>query len=123
MNSSTRIVNNCSVTSHPFTVRFRGIDELFCVELKDNLRSLSTLNDKIQVMYHFKYVRQIKIDKLGYYEPFIDLACDRVCDFDDATRKYEWKELKSDEDVESMFNSVFVDPKYPCFYATLIVAK
>ena len=120
MNSSNR---NCSVTSHPFTVRFRGIDELFCVELKDNLRRLSTLKDKIQVMYHFKYARQIKIDKLGYYEPFIDLACDRVGDFDDATRKYEWKELKYDEDVESMFNSAFVDPKYPCLYAALIVAK
>ncbi|KAK2366200.1 hypothetical protein QL285_079609 [Trifolium repens] len=65
-------------------------------------------------MYHFKYAKHIQIDKLGYYEPFIDLGCDRVCDFDDATRKYEWKELKSDEDVESMFNSVLVDPKYPC---------
>jgi hypothetical protein len=25
--------------------------------------------------------------------------------------------------VESMFNSVLVDPKYPCLYATLIVEK
>ena len=120
MNSSD---HNCSVTSHAFTIKFRGIDELFCVELKDNLRSLFTLKDKIQVMYHFKYARHIQIDKLGYYEPFIDLACDRVCDFDDATRKYEWKELKSNEDVESMFNSVLIDPKYPCLYATLIAEK
>jgi hypothetical protein len=43
--------------------------------------------------------------------------------FDDQTRKYEWKELKSDEDVESMFNSVFIDPGYPCLYATLIVEQ
>ena len=120
MNSFNR---NCSVTSHAFTIRFRGIDELFCVELKDNLRSLFTLKDKIQVMYHFKYARHIQIDKLGYYEPFIDLACDRVGDFDDATRKYEWKELKTDEDVESMFNSALIDPKYPALYATLIDEK
>jgi hypothetical protein len=75
-------------------------------------------------MYQFKYARNIQIDKIGYYEPFIDLACDRVeNDFDDATRKYEWKQLKTDEDVESMFNSASIDPKYPCLYATLIVAN
>ncbi|KAK2448426.1 hypothetical protein QL285_007691 [Trifolium repens] len=75
MNSNNR---NCSVTSYAFTVRFRGINELFCVELNDNLRSLFALKDKIQVMYQFKYARNIQIDKIGYYEPFIDLACDRV---------------------------------------------
>jgi hypothetical protein len=123
MNASNRIVNNCLATSHAFSVNFRDIDELLCVELKDNLRSLSSLKDKIQVMHRFKYSRQIKIDKLGYYDPFIDLGCDRVCEFDDATPKYECKELKSNEDVESMFNSVLVDPKYPRLYATLIVAK
>ncbi|KAK2352111.1 hypothetical protein QL285_005057 [Trifolium repens] len=115
---------NCSVTSHEFTVKFRGVDELFYVELNDNLRSLFTLKDKIQVMYHFKYARHIQIDKLGYYEPFIDLGCDRVeKNFDDATRKYDWKQLKTDEDVVSMFNSALIDPKYPALYATLIDEK
>jgi hypothetical protein len=54
MNASNRIVNNCAATSHEFSVKFRGIDELFCVELKDNLRSLSSRKEKIEVMYHLK---------------------------------------------------------------------
>jgi hypothetical protein len=124
MNASNRIVNNCLATSHAFSVNFRDIDELLCVELKDNLISLSSLKDKIQVMHRFKYARQIKIDKLGYYDPFIDLGCDRVeKNFDDATRKYDWKQLKTDEDVVSMFNSALIDPKYPALYATLIDEK
>jgi hypothetical protein len=74
-------------------------------------------------MYRFKYARHIQIEKLRYHEPFLDLGSDFVGSFDDEPRKYEWKDLESDEDVESMFNSAFVDPKYPCLYATLIVAK
>ncbi|PNX68626.1 hypothetical protein L195_g064064, partial [Trifolium pratense] len=51
-------------------------------------------------MYHYKYARQIKIDKLAYSESYIDLASDHVGGYDDAPRKYEWHELKNDEDVE-----------------------
>ncbi|PNX82327.1 hypothetical protein L195_g038356 [Trifolium pratense] len=77
----------------------------------------------IEVMYHFKYATQIKIDKLAYYESYIDLAADHAGGYDDAPRKYDWKELKNDEGVEYIFNCIEVDPKFPRLYATLIVAK
>jgi hypothetical protein len=110
--------SNCSSESYPFYIKFRGIDEPFTAELNDTLTSLRSLKNKIQLMYQTKYAKQIKIHKIGYYEPYMSLECD-IQNFDDATHKYEI-ELKSDEDVEHMFNTCLIDPKYPRMYATLI---
>ncbi|CAJ2667477.1 unnamed protein product [Trifolium pratense] len=123
MSASNRSVNNNMATSHAFSVKFRGNDELFCVDLSNNLTTIQALKRQIEVMYRFKYGRQIKIEKIAYYESTIDLASDNVGGYDEQPRKYEWKELKNDDDVNDMFNGVEVDPKYPRLYATLLVTN
>jgi hypothetical protein len=98
--------------SYPFTIKFRGIDELFTFELNDTLTTIRSLINKIQRLYQAKYAKQIKIDQIFHYDHYMSLACD-ILNYDDATRIYEWKELKDDDDVVSMFGVCLIDPKYP----------
>jgi hypothetical protein len=41
-------------------------------------------------MYAQKYAKVIKINKLFYYESYIDLA-DKSVGFDDAEKKHHWR--------------------------------
>ncbi|PNX60491.1 hypothetical protein L195_g046416, partial [Trifolium pratense] len=113
MNVSTRPIPNSVPKAHQFSVKFHSDDEPFYIELNNTLTTLRSLKRRIEVMYHYKYARQIKIDKLAYSESYIDLASDHVGGYNDAPRKYDWHELKNDEDVEEMFNCIEIDPKFP----------
>ncbi|GAU15779.1 hypothetical protein TSUD_235950 [Trifolium subterraneum] len=54
------------------------------------------------------------------FEMWVDLAADCSSNsFEDAPKKYGWKQLKDDDDVRSMFNQILIDPKGGRLYAML----
>ncbi|MCI16716.1 hypothetical protein A2U01_0037860 [Trifolium medium] len=109
MNASDRFVANWLAKSFDFSIKLRDNKEPFNLQLKSTLTTIESLKFKIEDMYAFKYCKQIKIEKIAYYESYITLEGDSV-GYDDATKKYIWKELGTDDNVESMFHSVEGDP-------------
>jgi hypothetical protein len=118
MNVADCYVANALATTYDFSVTFRDIGEVFNVELKSNIANIDVLKFKIEYMYAYKYGKSIKIREKNYYGSYIDLASDSV-GYDDATKKYHWKELESNNGVQFMFSTIKGDQTQDCLYATL----
>ncbi|MCH90215.1 hypothetical protein A2U01_0011126 [Trifolium medium] len=120
MNAADRYVANQLATAFEFSIKLRGRKEPFTLYLRNTLTTLAALKLKIEDMYALKFGKEIKIHKIAYYESYISLAGDSV-GFDDAEKKYHWKELDSDDYVHYMFNTIEADPAPYHMYATLIL--
>jgi hypothetical protein len=108
------------VETYQFSVQFQGNKELFTLALDTSLTTVESIKNRIEIMYHYAQGKQIKIAKLRYAEMWVDLAADCSSNsFEDAPKKYGWKQLKDDDDVRSMFNQILIDPKGGRLYAML----
>jgi hypothetical protein len=103
-----------------FPVEFEGIGEVSSVKLKSNIKYLESLKFMVEYAYAQKYAKVIKIQKLFYYESYIDLASESV-GFDDADKKHHWREIESDGDVHYLFRTIEDDPSQARLYATFSI--
>jgi hypothetical protein len=101
-----------------FSVQFQGNKKLCKLFLKNNLTTLEALKLKIEDMYGFKYGKQIKIEKIAFYESYISLDGDSA-GYDDAKKEYHWTELESDGCVQMMWSGLELHPPPYRLYATL----
>ncbi|KAK2376017.1 hypothetical protein QL285_076858 [Trifolium repens] len=108
MSVGDRWVSNYLAKSFDFAIKLTGKKE-FHLQLKNNITGLQELKNKIEYMYAFMFGKEIKIEKVAYYESYIDLAGKSV-GFDDAEVKFHLKELASDDEVGFMFHTIEVDP-------------
>jgi hypothetical protein len=108
MSVGDRCVSNYLAKSYDFAIKLTGKKE-FHLQLKNNITGLQELKNKIEYMYAFMFGKQIKVEKVAYYESYIDLAGESV-GFDDAEVKFHLKELASDDEVGFMFHTIEADP-------------
>ncbi|KAK2354877.1 hypothetical protein QL285_092344 [Trifolium repens] len=108
MSVGDRWVSNYLAKNYDFAIKLTGKKE-FHLQLKNNITGLQELKNKIEYMYAFMFEKQIKVEKVAYYESYIDLAGESV-GFDDAEVKFHLKELASDDEVGFMFHTIEADP-------------
>lgn len=101
-------MSNHTSKSFDFAIRLTGIKE-FHLQLKNNITTLEGLKNRIEFMYAFMNGKEIKIDRIKYYESYTDITGHSI-GIDDAEIKYHWKELICDNCVQMMFDSVEGDP-------------
>jgi hypothetical protein len=77
-----RWVSNYLAKSFDFDIKLTGKKE-FHLQLKNNITTLDGLKNRIEYIYAFMFGKEIKIEKLAYYESYIDLAGESV-GFDEA---------------------------------------
>jgi hypothetical protein len=100
MNSSRRSLIPPSVELYQFQVQFRGNNQMFNLGLDTSLTTVESIKQRIEIVYHYQHAKQINIVKLGYAEMWVDLAANcSSLSFEDAPKKYGWKELKDSTDV------------------------
>ncbi|CAJ2653865.1 unnamed protein product [Trifolium pratense] len=90
--------------------------------MTNTVTSIRTLKRHIEILYYAMYAIEIRIDKISYYDSYINLDGDSA-GYDDAERKYELKELHTNEDVEYMFDHIDAHPEDPRLFATLAVVN
>jgi predicted RNA-binding protein with EMAP domain len=110
ISASDRYVANYLAKRYDFGIKFQGIKRPLNVELKNTITTLQGLKDRIKFLYAFKYAKELRINKIAFYESYVDITEDNVGGFDDATKKYHWVILENDDDVRYMFNTIEGDP-------------
>ncbi|KAK2435005.1 hypothetical protein QL285_020094 [Trifolium repens] len=110
MSASDRYVAEYLDKRYDFSIKFQGIERSLNIELKSTLTTLQDLKNRIEFFFAFKYVKELTIHKIAFYESYVDITEDNAEGFDDATKRYHWVILENDDDVRYMFNTIKGDP-------------